>query len=148
MRSGYLRVFMVSGSTEQFGPELTAEGLTVEVLSNHCFAEDHKYIIKAEGMENLQQPKPDPKGKAIASFWLGVISVIAGTFMLLMFPFFMVIPPLVVGMITVPAGLILGIMGLKSTKRNFAIAGIVLSIIPLLPIIFLVGIIVLGFVLF
>lgn len=37
-----------------------------------------------------------------------------------------------IALISAILGLIFGIMGLKSTKRNFAIAGIVLSIIGLL----------------
>ena len=116
------------------------------------------YIIKAEGMENLDQPKPDPKAKAIASFILGIISLVP---LLVLLPFILRIIPsyyfqsdealypqlrlvlllagdgvLTIGPITGLIGLILGVMGLKSTKRNFAIAGIALSIIALLPVIF------------
>lgn len=108
-------------------------------------------------MENLEQPKPEQKGKsistiifgspeerAIVSFVLGCINVIfpaaimltvgsvysvyrgddiAGALLILLSP--------IIGLLSALLGLILGIMGLKSTKRNFAIAGIVLSIVSL-----------------
>jgi len=90
-------------------------------------------------MDNTQQSKPDPKGKAIASLIFGVISII-GLYLMysivpmrfivsfrnpesFIFPVIAIILPLI--------GLVLGIRGLKSTKRVFALAGIVLSVISL-----------------
>jgi phosphoglycerol transferase MdoB-like AlkP superfamily enzyme len=87
-----------------------------------------------------QQLKPDPKGKAIASFVLGIVSMIPTVLFLialllatitesllgllvLLFPLSMII-----GLI----GLILGIKGLESSKRNLAKTGIVICLLALL----------------
>src|SRR3989344_6359359 len=97
-------------------------------------------------MNNNQQPKPEPKGKAIASFWIGIISVIPMAFIKILFnlistpysgspgdspgvTFYTLVmaPFFILAVILGPIGLILGIIGLKSTKRNFAIAGIILT---------------------
>lgn len=100
--------------------------------------------------QNIQ--RSDPKDKAVVSLILGIIS---GTFV--------IIPVIIVEllsrlgmlpMITIPqgrfifylaapliaiVGLILGILSLESTKRNFAIVGIVLCIIGLVvPILYFV----------
>jgi len=95
-----------------------------------------------------KQTKPDPKGKAIASFVLGMVSIIPIVLFLSIYiiPFgegegghwqrglfilfigFVSIFTMIVGLI----GLILGIKDLKSTKRNFAIVGIILCVIGLL----------------
>ena len=99
-------------------------------------------IMKAEGMENLDQPKPDPKGKAIASFCLGAISTLI--FLFYSCPNAMTnmddpehLPPTLLSMllftIVSPIGLMLGIKGIRSTERTYAIVGIVLSMITLLP---------------
>jgi hypothetical protein len=99
-------------------------------------------------MDNTQQPKPDPKWKAIASFVLAVIALLLLSpiyrrsplmnpwDLLLYFPriiarwgillyFFFIL-------IIAVWGLILGRKGLSSTKRNWAILGILLCIISLL----------------
>jgi len=116
-------------------------------------------------MNNTQLSKPDPKGKAIASFVLGFISVVLGFFasipqslnpligpewldgrtappllkILILFLFFS--PPLIV--ITGLIGVIFGIIGLKSTKKTFAIIGLLLGAIS-----FLCGLLLLFFLLF
>ena len=86
-----------------------------------------------------QQSEPDSKRKAIFSLILGLISLILGLFPLLFL--FLGMNPMAPSRIlnivfllpiTILVGLIFGIMGLKSTKRNFAIIGIVLSVIGLL----------------
>jgi len=85
------------------------------------------------------QSKPDPRGKAVVSLALGILSVIISLlpvlFLLLgMNP--MAPSPILNIVFSLPLvvliGLILGILGLKSTKRNFAIAGIVLCAIGLI----------------
>ena len=97
--------------------------------------------------QNIQQSKTDHKGKAIVSLVLGVISITPFIILKLMiylggkgiiaisgelsvygagYVFYLIAPA--VGLV----GLILGILGLKSTKKNFAIAGIVLCVIALL----------------
>jgi len=94
-------------------------------------------------MNNNQQPKPDPKGKAIASFIFACISVVPQAIMVLLISrsgphaggiivegFQVLYSP--IGMMSAILGLILGIMGLKSTKRNFAVISIILCIIGLL----------------
>lgn len=103
---------------------------------------------------NNQQPKPDPKGKAIASFVLGIISVILTVLATLflytditipliengetdytsaMIIIFTIILPIgIIGALTGFIGLILGIRGLRSSKRIFAIIGLVLSGMALL----------------
>lgn len=91
-----------------------------------------------------QQPRPNPKGKAAASIVLGFIAAIL--------PFAILLPELtsphaggVIGgilsifgpllILAIIAGLIviiLGIMGLKPTKGNLALVGVILGIIALL----------------
>lgn len=86
-----------------------------------------------------QQPKFDPKRKAIASLIFGIISISPNIFLPLLadiIPF--AIAPLLgfylflIIFLFAIIGLVFGILGLKSTKRNFAIAGIVLCLIGLL----------------
>ncbi len=77
---------------------------------------------------NTQQSKPDPKGKAIASVILGTVSLVLVYNGLM--EFYSCISFITV--IVAAAGLFLGKTGLKSTKRNSAIIGIILSGIGLL----------------
>lgn len=88
-----------------------------------------------------QQQKSDSRSKAIISLVFGIISIFFTTaprlidhffyfpmefgFILFLFSF---VTPFLFGIV----GLLFGIMGLKSTKRSFAIAGIVLCGIGLL----------------
>jgi len=88
-----------------------------------------------------QQVKSNPKWGVIASLILGIISMIPVAIIELMSrlapvmwlstinisAIFFIIAPLIALI-----GLILGIRALKSTKRNFAISGIILCIIGLL----------------
>jgi hypothetical protein len=112
----------------------------------------------AEASED-KQTKPDPKGKAIASFALGIISVILSLslwltiWLPLIMPGYLALPWLWLGKLLyilaphpflgifigfIPAiilgfvGLILGIKGLKSSKNIFAKVGIILNIIGIL----------------
>jgi len=92
-----------------------------------------------------QQSNPNPKGKAIASLVMGIISGISVITIIITielltrlgalpmtpmplgeFMFYWIDPLIAI------IGLILGVLGLKSTKRNFAIAGIILCLIGLL----------------
>jgi len=96
-----------------------------------------------------QQSNPDPKRKAIASLVLGIISVglllllygIIGATIILgimeMSGMGVFLMSLLFGaLLSALVGLILGILSLKSTKRNFAIAGIILSAIGLLVLLY------------
>lgn len=103
-------------------------------------------------MSSTQQSKPDPKGKAITSFVLGIVSIIPVAILLMLTMGILVEFPIVwaiffaVFMITIVIspfsflvllfvaliGLILGREGLNSPKRNLAIIGIVLCIISAL----------------
>lgn len=94
------------------------------------------------GNQNIQQPKPNPKGKAIVSIILGIIVTIL--------PFVILIPKLtsphagavaggilsifgpllILAVIVGLIGIILGIIGLA--KRNLALIGVVLGVIALL----------------
>jgi hypothetical protein len=104
--------------------------------------------------QNIQQPKSDPKGKSIASLKIGAINVaILIIPWIIMAPSFGHYPPgslpgetiasfwtiiySPVAIILAIWGFILGVSGLKSTKRNLAIAGIALSIIP--PFLIIIG---------
>lgn len=88
---------------------------------------------------NTQQIKPDPKEKAIASFVLGIISVIATVAVWLlgeistvefgMLLVFFVTPVIVIAGVV---GLVIGISGLRSTKKSFALIGITLCLIMIL----------------
>lgn len=89
--------------------------------------------------QTIQQPKIDQKRSAIASLVLGIISIILylipGLF--LFFGMNPMSPPSILNIVFLSPlldllGLILGILGLKSTKRNFAIAGIILCLVGLL----------------
>jgi len=95
---------------------------------------------------NQTASKPDPKGKAIASFILGSISILPAIPLLIAIlrksllttDFLIVLIYAMIGMgstYRVPLipllGVILGVMGLKSTKKSFAIIGLILSLIGL-----------------
>lgn len=92
--------------------------------------------------QNIQQTKPNPQAKATTSL---IVGVIAGILIIIQraLPHFALAPgPSVLVLFAIIItwlipifsliGLILGILGLKSTKRNFAIAGIILCLIGLL----------------
>lgn len=81
---------------------------------------------------NNSQIKSDPKGKAIISLVLGIISIIGGTGIIYIYAltgwgvvlvFYFLIPL---------AGLFLGKIGVKSTQKRLAIVGMGLCIIGLL----------------
>ena len=104
-------------------------------------------------MEDLEEPKPDPKGKATASFILAIISLLP----YLLFVIYTImannIPALsgsnylvvvvmasfIFTLIAAPIGIILGVQALKSTKRKTAIFAIILAIIAFLPVLFDLG---------
>jgi len=109
-----------------------------------------------------EKSKPDPKGKAIASFVLGIISLVIGVFGALTFfqpkllwPIFFPYgwdtsaaialafliggPSFILSAIVGLIGIILGIKGLKSTKKNLAMTGIVLCGVILL---FFIGVLI------
>lgn len=82
----------------------------------------------------IQQSTLDGKGKATTSLILGIVSVILLISIRLIPMALASFGSFVVGIILpliAIIGLILGILGLKSTKRNFAIAGILLCTIGL-----------------
>ena len=90
---------------------------------------------------NTLQSKLNSKTKAIISFICGIFSgpltIIFAVFFELLRRIYPAVPIFfinVIFLLGIPAiiGLILGILGLKSTKRNFAIAGIILCLIGLL----------------
>jgi len=98
--------------------------------------------------QTIQQTKSDPKGKAITSLVLGIINVALGIgsvfhlfikgiyigekYILEYIYIYGLTTFLAVNSLICITGIILGKMGLKSTKKGIAIAGIVLSIIGLL----------------
>jgi len=89
--------------------------------------------------QTLQQSKPDPKGKAIISLVLGIVSMLLGLLPALFLALGMnpMAPLPILNIVfllplVVLIGIVLGILSLKSTKRNFAIAGIILCLIGLL----------------
>jgi len=111
-------------------------------------------------MENIQsssaeasadkQTKPDHKVKAIVSFVLGIISVIPFFIFILywFFPISFIFSFPYMGSTSFIAGLvglILGIIGLKSSKKKIAIAGIILCIIGVLYVFIIIGLAMLGF---
>lgn len=120
-------------------------------------------------MNHNQQPKPDPKGKAIASFVLGVAYLVWSVFSCLsifsdsssiiliyivFWPYILTVllfgssPDwmFLLSLLPIPLiGVILGTKGLKSSKRNFAIAGIILSVVSLLFALFVLWILSSGF---
>ena len=82
----------------------------------------------------IQQSKTDLGRKATISFILGIVNVILLTSIRLIPMALASFGSFVVGIIlplVAIIGLIFGILGLKSTKRNFAIAGILLCVIGL-----------------
>jgi hypothetical protein len=104
-------------------------------------------VKSPDSTPTLHQTKPDPKGKAVTAFIFGLISLAVpfillglallldveyehpyGGFLVLMgigaLSFLIVLPLSIFG-------LIFGMLGLKSTKRTFAIVGITLSILAL-----------------
>ncbi|MFQ6084385.1 MAG: hypothetical protein ACE5WD_13650 [Candidatus Aminicenantia bacterium] len=89
---------------------------------------------------NQLETNPNSKGKAIASLILGIISVIPAAIIGMEFREIIKIPGVMVTISFLAisltgtfwiaiAGLILGAIGVKSTKKKFAILGIILSII-------------------
>jgi len=102
-----------------------------------------------------QQSKPNPKGKAVISLVLGIISVINGIGVIygpiIINGFNQSFPSIIIKYIYAYGnpinfsiatslisiiGIILGKTGLKSTKKGIAIAGIVLCIVGLLGALF------------
>ena len=134
-----------------------SEFLSHKKLANipwELFPRNYNQIL-FNNMNNNQQAKPNPKGKAIASFVLGVIAVTGPLSSWItiwgpqwaryFFPqwwlyhfkiyntlsglvFHSPLSPIIWGLL----GLILGIMGLKSSKKIFARIGIGLSIFSIL----------------
>lgn len=102
-----------------------------------------------ESKLTIQQPKPASKGKAIASLVAGIISVISDMMLLTSFYFelplrgvieqfaYFLFSLLILGWIFPVLGLILGIVSLKSIKKNLAIIGIILSLIGLVGVIYI-----------
>lgn len=80
----------------------------------------------------IKQSKSDHKGKAIASFVLGMISIMLLILKLMIYYRAEGYIFYLIAFLTAIFGLILGMMSLESTKRNFAIVGIVLCLIGLL----------------
>jgi len=85
-------------------------------------------------MNNIQTPsKPDPVSKAKFSLICGIISILP-ILLTLITMYRAVMFAWMLSLITVPGaiiGIILGILALKSTKKNLAITGIILSLIGL-----------------
>ena len=89
-------------------------------------------ITEPEQIINIVTPQsPDRQGPAIASFVLGVLNLL--TWCIPVIGFFMAV-----------AGIITGIFGIKSTKRGFAIAGIVLSTIGMILSLIAFGLLIFG----
>lgn len=87
-----------------------------------------------EQIINIVTPQsPDRQGAAIASFVLGVLNLLSWCI-----PF--------VGFFMALAGIITGIFGIKSTKRGFAIAGIVLSAVGMILSLAAFGLLIFGIV--
>jgi uncharacterized membrane protein len=89
--------------------------------------------------QTLQQPQLDPKGKAIISLVLGIVSILLGLLPTLFLGLGMnpMAPSPILNIVfllplVVLIGIVFGILGLKSTKKKFAIAGIVLCLIGLI----------------
>lgn len=96
--------------------------------------------------KNISNQKSDYKRKAVVSVILGFVSVIPATIVLLTGILICVkfLPPLTlatviiatgvftpISLIIAVLGIILGILGMKSTKKELAILGIILSLIGL-----------------
>ena len=75
---------------------------------------DNNAMVPDVVSDTIAKPIPDKKGMALASFILGLVSIITW-----FIPLF--------GAPTTIIGLILGILGLKSSRKKMAIAGIILS---------------------
>ena len=87
-----------------------------------------------EQIINIITPQsPDRQGPAIASFVLGVLNLL--TWCIPVIGFFMAV-----------AGIVTGIFGIKSSKRGFAVAGIVLSAIGLILSLIAFGLLIFGIV--
>ncbi len=93
--------------------------------------------------QTIQKSNFDPKRKAVVSLVFGLISVIPVVMLLIAFisPWevlrifaylFIVFPSYILGLIFAILSLIFGIMGLKSSKKKFAVAGIIFSTINLI----------------
>lgn len=98
--------------------------------------------------QNTQPIKPDPKGKAVASLILGIISTALVVITLVSIYGIMPLPKffgpiafiVMYNFAVIPIamiGWILGMKSLKSTKSNLAITGIILSIVGLLTSIYI-----------
>jgi hypothetical protein len=86
-----------------------------------------------------QSKKEDQKGKAIASLILGILSILPLIGRFFVIYWIKTIPAgellthlLVRAPLLASLGLIFGVLGLKSTKKKFAIAGIILCLIGLI----------------
>ena len=82
----------------------------------------------------IQQLKLDQKWKAIISLILGLISLISGKEVIYIYATYKGVGDWILLIyFTIPIlGIILGKMGLKSTKKGLAVVGIVLSVVGLL----------------
>lgn len=80
-----------------------------------------------------QQIKSDPRGKAIASLILGFVSVISGIGAIYIYGSYDWSDPVLIVYSLFPlVGILLGKIGIRSTKKGLAITGIILSIISLI----------------
>jgi len=85
--------------------------------------------------QNIQQPKPDPKGKAVASFVLGIIAATPNLLILTNIPMVLYLdnPPITFASLIIGvAAIVFGIMGISSSKRKYSIIGVSLGLIPFL----------------
>ncbi|NPV87855.1 MAG: hypothetical protein HPY45_17795 [Anaerolineae bacterium] len=71
-------------------------------------------------MENMLPPKKDHAGFAIASLVVGILSLCPGVFLACL------------GWPLALVAIVLGILGLKSSRRTLAIVGIVLAVLAIL----------------
>jgi hypothetical protein len=83
-----------------------------------------------------QKTETGPKWQAITSLVLGIISVLAEV-SIITFPSPIFIIWLYGGWLFAAVGFILGIMGLKYTRKKLAIAGVVLSVIGFVAFVYL-----------
>ncbi len=108
-----------------------------EKLKGLFFERSAKKNSKNMANQVHQQLKFDPKGKAIASLLLGSIGVVLPFLFLIMswttYSYPILWAPIFspVELVIIIIGLILGNMGLKSTKRNFALLGIIMCLVGL-----------------
>ena len=82
-----------------------------------------------------QQPRAGPKWQAISSLVLGIISILADVSIVSFYS--SPISWLFGGWLFATVGFILGIMGLKYTRKKLAIAGVVLSVIGFVAFVYL-----------